>query len=308
MNFIFSVNQTPAAHPYAVFQLKTALKEAGWTVPWSSDGVERVGAGDRLIVPGTGVGGLANPRASFVLRQPLAGGPWAASRRELCFQGSGSIGWRVKYARSPFSGGGLVKSPSAPDEQFVLGGSSDDDPHFEPWFPINGDGRYRYNVVAQRESPFGFWAGGFGNGGGDPGPGVLLLDPLLLGSFALEDPDPMVLYASATGHTLTAEHLGGSDCPRGFLREAFVPTPALTWATATGGRLAPGGLRANAFTGKDELLPIPYGRGGYKGISTLMRWIGSNRTTGTALSHAGTRDLIVYRHVALPWDGSLPLV
>jgi hypothetical protein len=307
VSFLFETNKTPAFHAHAVFLLKGLLKRAGWLVVSSGDGFGGYSSsGDMLATAETGEGGLANNRSWFVMHQP--GG------RELCFQGNGRWAWRIKYSRTGFVIGTPSTSvgPGAVDERFLLGGGSDEDPVFADWFRAGKDGSYRYNMGAQSVFPYGFWAGGFGFGGQEPRDGVLIMDPLREGTYPAEDPDPFVFY-SAIARPLSAESLNGFTA-QAHLGSEFLRFPALELATPSGTRLVPGEVAANPYTGKGELFPVVFARPstdacpGFKGVSSLLRWSGSNRSTGSALSYSGTRDLVVYQHVALPWDGSVPLV
>jgi hypothetical protein len=83
---------------------------------------------------------------------------------------------------------------------------------------------------------------------------------------------------------------------------------------STSGQVVPNNLGGNPISGKDEIFPICLVRRsaqitpGFKGISTLMKWHGTNRANGDTLTISTARDRIVYKDVNLPWDGSVPVV
>lgn len=108
---LFSVNNSPATCCIAVFDLKTLLKTAGWTVPQSSDGLTYNGSGDQISHGGAGANGMDNASAWFVVQMP-------GSSRSFCLQRYNSSGygsyWRVKYSKAAgFTGGtpGVTQTP-----------------------------------------------------------------------------------------------------------------------------------------------------------------------------------------------------
>lgn len=93
----------------AIFSFLTLSKEAGWTITSSSDGIAY-----SIEHSGTGINGLDNNYAWFVLHSPLG--------RELLFQrGKKSNDWWVSYSpKFGFKAGSTLNRPSAMDEGRLL--------------------------------------------------------------------------------------------------------------------------------------------------------------------------------------------
>jgi hypothetical protein len=92
----------------------------------------------------------------------------------------------------------------------------------------------------------------------------------------------------------------------------------LTYNSVAGTNITiPAATSSSPYSGKDIILPMLYARrsalaspNGYKGIGTIMKWIGSPRSSGDTISIASStaKDYIVAGNVALPWNGSTPVV
>ena len=63
MAFVFDVNESPATYAVAMFQFKTLMKTAGWTVPRSSDGLTFNSSGDQITSGSSGANGMNNNNA-----------------------------------------------------------------------------------------------------------------------------------------------------------------------------------------------------------------------------------------------------
>jgi hypothetical protein len=260
---------------------------------------------------------MANNSAWFRIRSPVGVG----SQEFTIQRGTINLVWRMKRSRtSGFTGGtpGATQTPLATDEFIFMGGGTDASPTFATFFAA--DGSYRWNVGADNALPFGFWAGAFPTGGGTPNAG-LCLDPLI--STEPTDADQFVFHMGVAGQSpftqtpLTNES-GSSTTFRTF-SQIISSTPGSNYAefpTVTlnlpSGVVVPNALPTNAITTKDEAFPLIFLRRaaiatpGYKGVSTVMRWTGTNRVTGSTLTVTTTRDRIIYGQVSLPWDGSVP--
>ena len=71
----------------------------------------------------------------------------------------------------------------------------------------------------------------------------------------------------------------------------------------------------NNFSTKDDIIPAVYARNnsqtsptGYKGISSLLSWISTSRSTGDTLTIVSTSDYIVLGGFVAPWNGTTPSV
>lgn len=313
MAFTFS-KTTPTTAAVAMYELKERLKTAGWTVRASSDATTYNSTGDQITSGATGAGGFGNTNAWFRIQRP-------DGVAEFTFQkGSTAATIRIKYSyAAKFTGGspGATQTPSATDETVVWGGGTDASPTYATAF--SSDNTYRWNVGADSATPYGWWAGSFTNGGSNPN-AAMIYDPLT----GTEPTDGHIhlFYISISNSLLTTGMSVESWSSGTFKAISTVPavTPAtvLDWTALTynsGASLTiPNSQPTNPLSSKDEVIPIIWARRvgiatpGYKGVGSLMRWTGTSRTTGSTLTYNTTRDRIIYGHVSLPWDGSVPTV
>src|SRR5438105_8609285 len=300
MALLFTPNLLPATGAEAIFKLKTALKNAGWTVLRSSDGTTYNSSGDQITVAGSGAGGMANNLAWSVIRQPAGTQAPFSGTRQLCVQrqSSGNTQWRVKYSYSAgFSGGspGATQTPSATDEQILYGGGTDASPTFTTLF--NSDGLYNLHIAVGNVEPFGFWSVAYPTGGGNPNH-VFMMDPMQAG-FPSQEDDPYVFFLNQAGPftggvsmNLAGYSTGSSQGPKGFLKhglagEGFVLIPGMFYAqTPSLTLVVPDGAGTNPASGKDDLLPVLYARNngqtapiGFKGVSTFMHFRSAARAS-----------------------------
>jgi hypothetical protein len=316
MSFAFT-KTTPATGAQAMYEFKERLKTQGWTVPESSDGTTYNGAGDQITAGGTGAGGMANDYAWFRIQHPSGAG-----FDEFSIQrGTTNLIWRIKHSRvSGFVTGSpdAVTVSAASDEAILYGGGTDAAPTFTTVFAT--DNTYRWNVGADSSSPYGWWAGAFPTGGGDPTTAIVFealagYEPTdaYLHAIYIANLNPFLASGLST-ETFSATNKFWS------LKAAASPTvytnftAMVFWAVSPAAQAVPDGLPTNPITVYDEVFPIPLARRsalgdpGWKGLTTLMKWTGTSRTTGDTLSVLATRDRIVYGNVSLPWDGTVPTV
>ena len=321
MAFTFT-KSSPSTGSVAIYELKERLKSAGWTVLSSSDGTTYNSGGDQITGGGSGANGMANTNAWFRIRDPGGVASFIFQR------GTTNVLWRIKYSRSAgFTGGSpsATQTPSATDENTFWGGGTDASPTFGTLFST--DGTYRWNVGADNAAPYGWWAGSFPIGGGNPLT-ALVYEPVT-GAEATDSSKYVFYIASSTAGASPFLYAAGGLSTEAFASNthaiygyvpsagtgAFTTFPALALYVANGGTVvAPTGLGTNPITTKDESFPIVFARraafppSAYKGVSTLMKWCGTTRATGDTLTVSTSRDRIVYRDVSLPWDGTVPTV
>lgn len=324
MTFIFDVNNAAITGDQAIFKLKTLLKTAGWTVPSSSDGLTVFSSSDGIVGSGSGAGGIGNTNSWFRLKQPAAVGLY--QREILVLRGAGSISWCIRYSLVGFTGGSPTPTvpPTASDQQPGLIGL--DFP--TSWMPT--DNTYRWNAGADNASPYGFWAccydltspSHFASGGG------LVFDPMKTGSYPTEDQDPYVLvFDNPSSGTFNYQKLG--SIPVCYFGLSSNPPFGTNWgscqalrqsvAVSTTGFIFPQGLDVDPYSGKDPEGEIVWAfptqsnntgyfnsYGGLKGISTILRWNGVQRNSGTTHSIAtGTsKERLVIADVNVPWNGT----
>jgi hypothetical protein len=239
-------------------------------------------------------------------------------------------------------------APSVPastipsDDVTVAGGGTDASPTFSTIFLNTLDGVARHNVVANdglsgETAPFGFWAVSFPAGGGNPAHGFLF-DPMINGTTAPQDADPFVFFvdtnagSEATFVANQANSYGdvaGGVCTAWFrygmqnAGQEFNSVGALSYAYRNSiaySQIVPGAaatypLGVNSHNSNDDLFPVAYARSavlgglaGYKGVSSLVSWVTTERTTGDTFTLSTVRDRIYMRSVVLQWDGSVPAV
>lgn len=328
MAYSFSTNTTPATAAVAIFNLKTLLKAQGWTVPRSSDGTTYNSTGDQISTGASGANGMDNARAWFVIQAQ------GATHRQFCFQRQNTVGvntsyqWRVKYSKTAgFTGGSpaATVTPSAADEQVLLGAGTDASPTFAALFATTADGGFRHNLFADGYNACSFaWV----NTTGIPTHGFLF-EPTVTPPAA--DVDPVVIYINGIISASANGGVAGTGC---FQYESFIRNntkffgyiPGGAWSTNMNGLalmasnagtyklVAPAGMNADADT-KDEAYTVPLANfttgtnlGDWKGFSTNLAWSSVARATATTLTVSTTRDRVVVCDVSLPWDGSVPTV
>ena len=310
MAFSQSLNGTPATGAFAMWQLISTLIAAGWTKQADSDGTTYSSSGVQVTGGGTGTNGLGNNSAWVRLRSPAGAGG-----REITIQrGTANTSWRIQYSRAAgFSGGtpGATRVPTATDGQTLWGGGTDASPTYTALFGT--DNTYRLQTRADQAAPYGFFLVCYASGS-DPN-AAFIMDPLQSGTYPNEDVDPMMIHVD-TALTGTGSLTDESSCPRGFLKaglagEGFVRIPALipcSYASSALQQCGPDQLGSNPHNSADDALPILYARRaalaapvGYKGVSSLMRWVGANRATADSL---GSKSRVVAGQVSLPNDGA----
>jgi hypothetical protein len=307
MAYVHSVNNTPANGGEAMYLLKELLKTAGWTVIRSTDNVT-VANSDLWVTAAE-----ANLNVVWLILQK------PGSTNQILMQRQGAEpSWLFYFSRGGYdttTGTTTVRPSTLSTDERALqpaGGSI--------FFP-NG-GTYRYHVVADNAAPYSFWSASYVIGGGNP-LGVLAFDPIVSGTQGATDTDPytFILSIQANGYNafnidrlssivsyqIACAYLVDATVPANFVPVAYAP-PVVVNNTGSSSYAFPGGVGTNPYTSNEDLVQalivrhVSYAAPvGYKGISTLIRFVGSNRTTGDTISTGGAHDWIVMQNVALPW-------
>jgi hypothetical protein len=327
MSLVFDVNNLPAGGAEAMYSFKELLKAATWIHQASSDGLTFTttpgNINDKLTGFGTGVGGFNNASAWIVMQQPTGGAAPFSGTRQICLQrtstgGGNGDSWRIKYSMSAgFTGGSpsAIRTPSATDEGILWGGGTDASPTFAQLF---GAGE-RWHACADDASPFGFWSASYS--AGLLGKHGFMMDPMLAGTFPIEDVEPYGFYVDWTtanpgawDRTRLATETIRMWYDKGGPFERFVTdASALVPISATTTTAIPVGV--NPHNGQDDLILMPYARranlaaggpSGHKGFSRWLHWNGVTRVADT-LSVLSSKDHIIIHMSALPWDGSTPI-
>lgn len=316
MAWTFNVNNTTITGSQAIYELKQTLKSAGWTVPRSSDGTTYNTSGDQITSGSSGANGMANNNAWFVIKSPSVDG----YQREFCIQRmTANTIWRIKYAvNSTFSGGSpsATRVPSATDEATVHGSGTDASPTGAGLFGT--DSSYRYHFIAGgSEESYSFYSFAYPSGGGSSNH-TFMFDRCAINTFAPEDADPFVIYSNNTSSLIsTLANLYTCKCwyKKDLTGQVFQNIAVSDYVNSGGSSLYVGLLGTNAWNGRDDGLPIFYGRNvasggtpGFKGISRHLYLRCAARSTGDTISVVTTRDKIYLDHLIIPWNGTSPLV
>ena len=113
---------------------------------------------------------------------------------------------------------------------------------------------------------------------------------------------------------------------RGMTGEFYVRVPGVEFFASnplSGPQSILGFLPSNPTNGTDDLLPLVYARPqymssqtlgtlgqpcGYKGVSSLMKWITSARSNLDMLTVVNPGDRIVCNNITLPWNNTNPIL
>ena len=324
MAFNYSINNTPATGAAAMYIVMTTLVAAGWVVKSSSDGTTYNSTGNQITSGNSGTSGLANVDAWFRIQAPLVG----SQHREFTFQRpSVNTGWRVKYSPSVgFTGGspGATQTPSATDEQIIVGSGTDASPTAATLFGT--DAAYRFFMIAG-DSTVGYGFYWFGNtinsNATNSITSTFLLDIMQTGSYPSADPDPCVIYF-ATSAAYTSGILTYTNGAKALLNTSYVTvaTAGIFFNTTPNSNdiFLPAGFATvfsvtNPFTFGDNLLPVIWGRDGsqttpvgYKGVSSFIQCPSTVRVTLDTITISTTNDHIVLGNFVFPWGGGVPQI
>lgn len=231
--------------------------------------------------------------------------------------------------------------PSLTNDEFTMtGGGTDASPTFNTNF-YTADGTSRHNCMANdglsgETEPFGWLSVSWAAGGGVYCHQAWMFDPMLNGTTVSTDVDPFILFTD--GSNQNAFRVDQDNSLNGNLGNVFcwfrygmsnpvgtaqaVAALAYTYRRSGVGQalVIPGDganspLGTNSQNGYDDLFPVIYvrpgnqgGNTGYKGVSSMLRWLGSQHTIGDTFALLTTRDKLSLVTVAAPWDATVPLI
>ena len=334
----FSTNNTPANGSVSMYLFLATLVAAGWTKTKDSDGTTFSAAGTQVTSGSAGTNGLGNTNAWFVLRAPAVNG----QQRSFCFQrSSNNTAWRIKYSYAAgFVGGSpsAAQVPSAADEVTICGSGTDAAPGFATALP--GDGTYRFNACGGDTTiGYGFYWHTFKIADTSSFQMALILDVLVTSSASSADVDPAIVYHETTNTSimftgLKVPYNGGSQgrCYYGVggvptwtavISAVYVDNWQQNYCVAGLSEVSAAGSNGtNGWNGKDDVVPIAFGRPkdtnsygpacnsfGWKCFGQLMKYVTVLRANMDTLSvDAGTKNYIWFNGTAIPWDGSTPVI
>lgn len=189
-----------------MYAVKEGLKAAGWPTIASSDGTTYNAAGDQITSGNAGANGFGNTRAWWRGRDP-------GGRREVTLQhvgvGAGVNGsnYRIKMSESArFSGGApsATVTPSATDEQVLLGSGTDASP---TGAGVSGNATQRVHVVADSSAVgnvYAFQVNSFTPGSATEGGLRFFCEPMAPGSYDAGDVAPCVWFCGGAAFSNTA--------------------------------------------------------------------------------------------------------
>lgn len=319
MSWQFTVNQNPSGGPAAIFNLKTALKAQGWTVPRSSDGTTYNAAGDQITQAGTSAGGMSNAFAWFVIQEP-------SGVRQWCFQRAtgvaptGNENWRIKASGAAgFTGGspGATQTPSATDEVILLGAGTDAAPTMAQLMSgaVNGT---RQNIGVGQVGERYAWYMLLTNVGLTTTNALLMHDTLQANGYVSADTDPCVYVVMPnTATVLSNAQASPVNTARAYLGAVatanFVGMSLPVYGAYVNTSAFPGGVSTSPWNGKDVAVPQMWTRPanstapqGFKGFSGVVLAGSVQRTNMDTLDVLSTKDRIFVNGYWLPWNGSTP--
>lgn len=290
-----------------IFALLTQLLAAGWTVQTSSDGTTyKSTPGSQVVSAGGGAGGLGNTSAWFRIQDP-------GGRREFVFfRGGNHATWTVVYSPlAKFTGGspGATTRPTATDEQLIYSAVT-------LW---SGSPGAWYGHVVVQSTPeggvYGFWCWATTVGSGAiPSGGLLVCEPLAVGSYPVEDTDPCVFCAVTSGPSAYNTAAWRWMYKHGLVGEVFAAATSAVLPAQNTTKVV-GDIGSNPYSADDNHLPVGFARItangsaiGWKGWAKFMRAKGTNRSYPDTINLATD----AYVHVGdwlFPWeDGTTPTV
>jgi hypothetical protein len=337
MSLFYRTNYIPPEFFTSIWQLKEDLKANGWIVHASGTGT---GGTFSAGAKGTSRDLITAPTIFSALSLAWFAAHDAAANRSILLQNFQRDDlWRIKYSASAGFIGGAASAnqvPSATDEVVLTGSGTDSSPNNGSLFPYSASGARRtQTIIDPSDNSFIFWEYA-PNGNMEA---CLMIDPVINPSAGDLDPAVVCLYgndpnmaiavntnAAITGSPMTDATLGivsGYDSAwaawmqKGGASQRFSRMTAPVLYTVQG-PIFPGGGAGNAFTLKDDLWPVMWGRradspgpGGYKGISKWLYYNSVQRNTGQPVSNTSptARDYIhASRNVAVKfWNGSYGL-
>jgi hypothetical protein len=311
MTLQYDVNNSDDGNGMAEFcyDLKQTLVAANWSVRSSSNGTVRT-VGDSISSSTV----FNNNNAWMILRAPVGMTP----RREMMIQRglsdrSCKVSWVMDGVGYTVAGSATVPDTSAVvgEESYVVGSAGAFSTTF---FPTGGT--YKYHIVADDASPYGWWGSCNPSGAGNANV-IMVFDPLAAGSYSSGDLDPAIYYFSNVGSPFVTTQVGPQGkawYKKGLAGASFVVMPG-TWYTRSANVAIPGNLGTNPIDSVDNHFPIPWLRNsndatqvGWKGFGTIIHWLGPTRSNCDTLSTGGIKDHIVFDNAVLPWPNVTPVV
>jgi hypothetical protein len=310
-----AVNLLPSTGSWATYYIKEALKQAGWVVKSSSDGTTYNASADQITTGNSGANGMANASAWFRIQSPAGAGG-----REFTFQRSTNLNWRVKFSHADgFTGGApaATVTPSATDEQIILGGGTDAAPTYAGFYYT--DATYFIHIGTDNAAPYGFYCAMLRHNVTD----LYMFAHIPLEGYSSADVAPYIITLRTSNHfngtilgdyntgTALTHGLGSGYYKKGLGGEAWVRFPAMPFY-AEGNRVpdtSSGYFAGNS--GSVDLVAMPVARRsgianpGWKGWVpiSMMGWMMGASGSGI-IRIAGGNRYVVLNNICLRWPPS----
>lgn len=236
-------------------------------------------------------------------------------------------------------------SSSHDTDRIILGGGTDSLGIFSDLFL--GRNAFRMHIVADNANPSGFCFFTYKKGfGGFAIETIFMYDPLVANTYPVNEIDPYVIYVDYINNTFDINgfptkvsvcDLSRLSNPKtsvsGYLgltasSDNFVKLAATCYAggnpqiTSDTGYIQlnsyiPNMLTSNIYTNFDDIMHILYAKSffynpaapsGYKGYSSMMKWMSTRRGNLTLLSSLTSENRIVLGDISIPWNGSSPII
>jgi len=306
-------NVSPASQAAAIFDLKEAMKTAGYTVRGSGDGIATHSAvGDIITSAASGAGGIDNTNAWFTVRQSSGGSAPFSGTREWTFQrGAASYSWACEYSGPDTtfdqSTGNATTRPTGvvPGDikSFAEGAGT------QTVFPTTLNFTYQIRVGDSSEN-FQWFLICYPSGGGNINSRVFFA-PVSPDTITATEDDPFILSADNAALTwqtiasITASNVFAWQGKNGTVN-TYAEVGALIYQS-TAGIVFPAISGSNPQSNEDNSTPIFWGRRsadsspGFKGGTSTLQWKGNPRVTGELL---GSKSKVCFDDTVWPWDGS----
>lgn len=182
-----TINLSHSNGAESIFILKRLLKQAGWTVLSSSDGITYNSIGDQITHSGTGANGMNNNYAWFRIEDP-------ASLREYVIQRyTNHYQWKWHYSASDGFTGGAPDFDTIPTANDMKG-IAENDTAFRNIFPPSGP--WRIHFAAENAAHNGVYSWWYSSTGPSSYTGTGLCDAIDLNTSDSGDNDPCAHYCS----------------------------------------------------------------------------------------------------------------
>jgi hypothetical protein len=192
----------------AMFYIKETLKNCGWVVSGSSDGITYFSASDGITTDGPGAGGMNNNRAWFWIVDPANRRGFTAARSGSSILDDHGKYWQITWSEMAFSSSltGTVNNPitfaNEGKPSPLHGSGSAVAPSGAPLFPVSESFRCHitsYNTPHNTVYGFYSFCSALGTSTGKTST-IFACDPILSGSISSLDQAP---YVIKTIHSVT---------------------------------------------------------------------------------------------------------